>query len=81
MTDSERSSRSPAWDDTFLSVAYKMQVSSLRDFGAHDAFPFRRLKSTVNKVSSLRDFSLAALTGFKTCQGLAFKKIVKIIAE
>ena len=57
MTDTERSSRSPAWDDTFLSVAYKMQVSSLRDFGAHDASPFRRLKPTVIKVPSLRDSS------------------------
>ena len=36
---------------------YMMQVSSLRDFGAHDASLFRRLKSTVNKVLSLRDFS------------------------
>ena len=36
---------------------YMMQVSSLRDFGAHDASPFRRLKPTVNRVSSLRDWS------------------------
>jgi len=45
--------QSPAWDDTFA----VNQVSSLRDLVEtwRAASLFRRLKSTVNKVLSLRD--------------------------
>ena len=70
--------RSPAWDDTLLTVDFNLrkrnnehvlqspagttlcssiQVSSLRDLGACIARSVRRLKPTVNKVSSLQDFS------------------------
>jgi len=36
---------------------WSVKVSSLRDFADRVTFHLRRLKSTVNKVTSLRDFS------------------------
>ena len=69
--------RSPAWDDTLLTVDFNLrkrnnehvlqspagttlcrsiQVSSLQDLVAMVVHIVRRLKPTVNKVSSLQDF-------------------------
>ena len=55
MKNAERSPRSPAWDDTRIVIAIDKEVSSHAGLWCAVASLVRRLKSTVNKVLSLRD--------------------------
>ena len=54
--DTAHTHTSPAWDDTYIVFANN-KVPSHAGLGRHCVFTFRRLKPTVNKVSSLRDIS------------------------
>ena len=55
-----RSPRSPAG-----TAQWSVKMSSLRDFADRVTLHLRRLKSTVNKMSSLRDFSPLAQHYYK----------------